>query len=936
MRKCILALAAMSIGMLVSCLYPETSKAALQTHMRVIYGDDKADHQGQPLAAMTANGAVELWHSSGGYWKYGDRLIYDRDLGNVSDADSLAEQIGQLQFQLTMSQYLRDVLSTRELVDVVISADTSKHPEVQIENLLEPGTVDLRIEGDKLVLTGKPKFIFYSKTTFERLTGGKVQFNFPIVDPAYGYNRYAIWTRDGRSLGAADGFFDPNDHNAPAPDGSGLIAPNQIISSNGHLADGINIRIKDSEGNELFRNSSDVAIGYNTLSGGGAVGIHLWYPIRLTFHEPFIEDIRAEFEPYLTSAVEGQQAVIGAIVRSSFPEDLENVPYRWTIIDVYGNVINPVTVTGHADALSGTVNLSADKEHLQYASFTMPNRPVKVIFEINPDGNSPHEADLTNNRIEMTIQNLKPMQSTAEFELDYHILSLDAAFDLSNSPIQASLSLPRGSWSGPAAGSLNIANGAPDLLRNFTVLNNPPVNEYSTVISRSPVIHATLRREDFGDDPLNGKWAAGPAVLPRSGSVSFGGEVSRRYTWTDRVCREDEVTDPETGEAKTVETCSYVSGSSYTTAPFNSGNRTVQAQARVYHGMEKVPPKTFRNSIETNTRNVLTKKLWWESEPWPVNVIRWMYHQSRSGSLTGATAVDGKYRRTFVQQSEGLVSWNVRTSMDQLYGPEREAARERRYDGSQYLRAVFASDADMRNAVYPIKSGYYFNPAGEYTVVVETVTFKPAPDDTRDHQDLVDAVIGAFRYESDLVYINQSGQAVNLQNEALSRSGDRYQREAASLTASDPTGVDGLVLLEVLDRKKDGSRYRKQVEELPHAPDATGYTHPYWKQVLEGYAESGTAGSYSNYHYVEYVKPGQKMYMITEQTTVTFRINPNNQMVYTHAHMSDGTYRVRAWIADVDLSRLAANYNNLGALRGIELLDEIEITVKGSMYDDIR
>ncbi|NGM85216.1 hypothetical protein G5B47_22690 [Paenibacillus sp. 7124] len=52
--------------------------------------------------------------------------------------------------------------------------------------------------------------------------------------------------------------------------------------------------------------------------------------------------------------------------------------------------------------------------------------------------------------------------------------------------------------------------------------------------------------------------------------------------------------------------------------------------------------------------------------------------------------------------------------------------------------------------------------------------------------------------------------------------------------------------------------------------------------------------------------------------------------------MSDGKYYVKAWIADVELGDSSNAYNKLGKLVGVKPLDEIEVTVKGSMYDDLN
>ncbi|OPZ89484.1 MAG: hypothetical protein BWY74_02711 [Firmicutes bacterium ADurb.Bin419] len=193
----------------------------------------------------------------------------------------------------------------------------------------------------------------------------------------------------------------------------------------------------------------------------------------------------------------------------------------------------------------------------------------------------------------------------------------------------------------------------------------------------------------------------------------------------------------------------------------------------------------------------------------------------------------------------------------------------------------------------------------------------------------MDAVIDSFRYESDLIYINNRKEPVNIQNELLPKSGSSYARKPAALTAKDPTGVDDVKLLNV--KKLD---YKKEREEIKHSQQSGGYTHEYLKEILEGYEESGTIGSKNNYKYREYIKDGQNLYKITERTTVSIQINLENIKVYTHVHMPDGKYMVAAWIGDIPLSATGNEYKKLGTIKGIYPLDTIEVTVKGSMYDD--
>ncbi|GJM70487.1 hypothetical protein HMSSN036_27030 [Paenibacillus macerans] len=216
--------------------------------------------------------------------------------------------------------------------------------------------------------------------------------------------------------------------------------------------------------------------------------------------------------------------------------------------------------------------------------------------------------------------------------------------------------------------------------------------------------------------------------------------------------------------------------------------------------------------------------------------------------------------------------------------------------------------------------------------------YKQSDNDTQDHKDLVKALIDSFRYETNLIYINSKKDAVNIANEPLASKGGGFRAEAGILTAEQPKGVDGKVLLNVLDREDDESRYRKVVEPIYYSQDQDeSKTHQYWKRVLEGYKESNTQGSKDNYQYREYVADKQpKMYEITETTTVTIEINPDNIPVYTHANMQNGKYYVKAWIDDAPLSGGGHTYKKLGTLRGVDVLDNIEVTVVGSMFDDLN
>lgn len=339
-----------------------------------------------------------------------------------------------------------------------------------------------------------------------------------------------------------------------------------------------------------------------------------------------------------------------------------------------------------------------------------------------------------------------------------------------------------------------------------------------------------------------------------------------------------------------------------------------------------ITAKRFNNSITDNYLQTTNKEMYWTSEPYYLNVIRWMYHMDKDNNLYNPTAVDGQYKRPFTQQCSANIEWGIKDSMEQKYKTSKRNSEN----------AVFATDKAFSHIAYPIRSGFYFNPCGEYEFTVETVTYKTTRADTKDHKDLVDALINSFRYETDMMFIDKNKNAVNLQNELLPRSGNSYARKSASLTAQDPTGVDGVTMLTVLDRDDEAWRYYKTVEELYHSQHENGDTHKALKEILEGYAESGTAASNQQFKYKEYIKDGQHIYKITERTTVTIRINHQNLRVYTHPHMPNGKYTVKAWLGDIDLSGMSSAYNRLGVYKGLDNLENIEVTVVGSMYNDIN
>ncbi len=650
------------------------------------------------------------------------------------------------------------------------------------------------------------------------------------------------------------------------------------------------------------------------------------------------KDLSVELDPIPSSAKAGDDVLVGIRVKSTFEEELKDIYFKWEITKTSDNASVEAVFLGHADTREGYIaKIPAKGEAKLYAAFKMPDSNVKVKFEANKDGTNPKETNLSNNATDGIVKAVIPVHTVSDFQLDYNILSKKVKFPLLNGAgITAHLTAPRGSLIGNAWGALNITNSTPNIYSAFKVNGSPSENTYSIAvtepagtITKYPQIESTMYRKNTTyisaqeyDDPQNGKWLNGLSEKKTNGIVSFGGTAYANYFYYCSGCQTD-----SDGE-------SYCDGHTKTTsAAFTSGTDTRTITTKIYNGMPTIKPKVYDNKIDFNNTNSEQKNMYWTSEPYKYNVIRWMCHEDENGGLYNWTKVNGQYQRTFTQQNSAIIKWSTASTMKNDYYESRAAAKTGAQAKGKYDKAIFATDKSFKSVDYPIKSGYYFNPTGTYTFTVETVTYKPTQADTKEHKDLVNSVINAFRYESDLMYINKDKKAVNLQGELLPKNGNSFKRKAASLTAQDPTGVDGVVLLNVLDRTDSQSRYSKKVEEIYHAETSDGITHEYWKAILEGYIESETQGS-EKFKYKEYVKAGQYMYRITEKTTVTIEINSGNKKVYTHAHMPDGKYTIKAWIDDAALTSGNNEYKKLGTLKGIASLDKIEVSVVGSMYED--
>jgi hypothetical protein len=597
--------------------------------------------------------------------------------------------------------------------------------------------------------------------------------------------------------------------------------------------------------------------------------------------------------------ISGTTALLGIKVRSKFMTDETTYFSLQLTRTTDGKIISP-TIIGldENDLVSMTIPKNGEK--FIYVTFTMPSDSnVKIKFKVNENGDRPKETCIENNFLEYEIEHIDGIPSTREYNLPYNVLSRDVKFPyVGGEEIVAHLTKDRGSWSGNATGQLDIVNNNKNLFRSFNVDNNPDVNEASETVIRQPEIRTTFERSAFGDDPENHIWLnwATPST-PKElkgdiNSVISTSIVNRPYEYN----------------------CGAIDCTGHTgiaIAPFNPCTDTSTVKTYIYNGQKTMPDvisRHFKKVVENNTVQSKIRNMFWISDPYDLKVIRWMCRLDESGNEYGWKKIDGQYLRTFTQQNTAKITWDAPKPMSAIYKQEREYARSGISGAQYYPNAVFATDFDLQQAKYPIKSGYYFNPKGVYTCTVETTQYKDTPNDTKEHKELVEKLTNAFHYKSNLLY---------------TVDGKRFQTLDISKANSSALGMNLLTIQ---------SKFDKDTYRLERAIDDSKDSHKFFKEILEGYSDSNTLDSKDKYKYREYIKEGD-IYKVHEKTVITFSISPPpGKKLYTYVRMNNGNYSINASVDSFTLNNY--RYNGL-TINKLNSLDSIPVTVHGSMYDDL-
>ena len=659
-------------------------------------------------------------------------------------------------------------------------------------------------------------------------------------------------------------------------------------------------------------------MGYVLMQGGGYFGVSI-PPLCLV---PGDIAVKGPRENTTAPIKNGDIVELEAWVTSNFKDPI-TVGYKWEVKGkVSGNDIPLISCGGYAE---DNQNIGYCKiENIGQAipfdiSFEMPEEEVEVTFIINT-AKEPNEVTFENNQKHWDIP-WRPFlrKGSADYYLNYNELTKEIKHKISGGSLSASVSLPKGEWTGDMTGSLSVdledSDGA---LGDVDICNDDEDDQYLSVdeegssVTKYPVLRGVIDRVGFDDDPLGGTYKkVTPPEDPiiKTIAACFDGGVNKPYMWWERVEVTRTYSDGTSGTVTENEERHGTANGS-----FPEGEDTIGIGVYVYNGRQNMPDvasRHFKDEVENNIHTSLKKTLWWGSEPYEMAVQRWMKHVLLNEEETGVeeewAAVDGQYERIFTQQNKAEIEWKVEEKMQDFYESDRRNAKNRKKGKDYYEYAVFATDKELQKYIYPIKSGYYLNPSGVYTFTIKTQIYqKDIADYTAEHEELVNSIIDSFRYQSNLVYTTD-GQ-------------DHYNLDLTTLDED---------LIEV-----DRGYTHIQDFEIPYSPEPDGYTHVFFKEILEGYPESNTKDSKDKYLYREYIKEGA-IYRIEEETTVTITVNPDNNYVFTYPNMKDGNYVISAWIDDFEFKPYEKAYTVKG-IKGGSLLDTIGVTVRGSMYDDLN
>lgn len=222
---------------------------------------------------------MQLWHYSGGYWanttlgiKIDDSEMRGLYLGTL-DADALNKPYKTLAVDLP-NEVKNYISGGGKLEDVKIKFTTSNLKPIDLFKQLPI----YQIQNNKIQLEILP--MLRVKRNDPVFANDKMNVLFPKIAEGYGNNVYSIFTRSGTHLGM-----------------NRTIQTEDILNEQGHLKGGKQYTIITDSGTSISRDGSEIKIGHNTFSNGGAVGLEFLFPVKAEYYIPSakLDYIRAQF-----------------------------------------------------------------------------------------------------------------------------------------------------------------------------------------------------------------------------------------------------------------------------------------------------------------------------------------------------------------------------------------------------------------------------------------------------------------------------------------------------------------------------------------------------------------------------------------------------------------------------------------------------------------
>lgn len=420
---------------------------------------------------------------------------------------------------------------------------------------------------------------------------------------------------------------------------------------------------------------------------------------------------------------------------------------------------------------------------------------------------------------------------------------------------------------------------------------------------------AVTYRSSYGDDPVKKSYynGADPTAIAKAFNIlTFGNSLWRNYGYSYFTgCWDDEKGHHHGASS---------SGSGTVSDWFSPPSvDPVKITTKIYNG-KSIPVRTFEPKSQGSTGE-LYKRLEWGSRPIEIPVHRWMKNLDKDGNVKDYIMAAGKYPRVFRYVNTADISFQNVITLKKWFNTDITNARNLKVGAANYPHAPFATDRVLTNEYdYPFKAGYYLNPGGQYAVTIKTVTYQNGGDYSGEHSNLVNKAVSAFRHKSNLQY-------------------SHYADGSGKYSLDYPTNNNALITYQKSATQKAAEKLKYSVYSDPAETDDL------FKLGLEGWEQSGTADSFNNYKYREFVTDSN-VHRVTETTTVTFYVNPDNQKRYTRRQMPDGDYWIKAWFEGVNYNDLNYGYKGKNYftplwMNGVSALDMINIRVQGVMDDDL-